>query len=261
MTLHKTIPSPSLEEESIIDRKIRDLVDLSLDVIHNHSSSIGNKTKGHNEVFSLALHAIRLVYVRRVISKASGADSGSVFCSDNYKYLFDKLPKSNCRRPFVMIDKLNAMLAIEYQLRERKSDVNASKLLDAEALETAQEVLQIIQHFLEKSPTKIHDNDTTLFATSAHQPPSHELLEQAKIHFARAVSLYHASDAHELCVQWSELLLNILQMEHKSCISVTDSDMILGQVMTVKAYALSMSGNLESGVSGVTFVRLCICRN
>ncbi len=228
----------------MIDQKIRDLVDLSLSVTH--------KTKGHNEVFSLALHAIRLVYVKRVISNASGAVSGTGFCSDNYKYLFDKLPKSNSRRSLVMIDKLNAMLAIEYQLRERKFDVNASKRLDTEVLETAKELLQAIKPFLEKSPSKIHDNDTTLFATSAHQPPSHDLLEQAKIHFARAVSLYHASDDHELCVQWSELLENILQMEHKSSMSL-DSDMFLGQVMTVKAYALSMNGNLDSGVSGVQF--------
>jgi hypothetical protein len=255
MTYNKTLPSPSLEEESVIDQKIRDLVELSLDITQNQFTSGGSKVKGNSEVFNLALHAVRLVHVRRIVSKASGATSGTGSCADTYKYLLDKLPKSHFRRPFVMVDKLNAMLAIEYQVRERKFDTKVIEQLDTEALATAKELLETIKSCLEKSTSKSRDYETTLFATSAHLPLGNELFEQAKIHLARAVSLYHASDAHTMCAQWSDLLQRILQMEQNSSMS-TDSDLLIGHVMTVKAYALSMSGNLDSGVSACVVVYL-----
>lgn len=248
MTFHKTLPSPSLEEESVIDRWVTDLVEQALGITQNQYSSVGSKN-GNSEVFNLALHAIRLVHVRRIMSRASGAVGGIGSTADNYKYLFDKLPKSHFQRPFVMIDKLNAMLAIGYQMREQGFDAKAILQLDTDAVATAKELLGVIKSFIEKPKPKIHDIDTTLFTTSTHQPMSRELCDQAKIHFARAVSLFHASGAHELCAQWSDLLQCILQMEPKSSMPLTDSDMILGQVMAVKAYALSMSGDLDSGVS------------
>lgn len=255
MTYNKTLPSPSLEEESVIDQKIRDLVELSLDITQNQFTSGGSKVKGNSEVFNLALHAVRLVHVRRIVSKASGATSGTGSCADTYKYLLDKLPKSHFRRPFVMVDKLNAMLAIEYQVRERKFDTKVIEQLDTEALATAKELSETIKSCLEKATSKSRDYETTLFATSTHLPLGNELFEQAKIHLARAVSLYHASDAHAMCAQWSDLLQRILQMEQKSSMS-TDSDLLIGHVMTVKAYALSMSGNLDSGVSACVVVYL-----
>lgn len=273
MAFHKTLPHPSQEEESLIDKKIRDLVKLSLEVTNasrsDHSSAqnrltpIGSKAKGHNEVFNLALHAIRvrmltmlyvlrtthkplthftcqLVHVRRIISNASFTSH-----TDNYKFLLENLPKSHFQRPFVMIDQLNSMLALGFQVRERKFDANFIKQLDSEALAIAKVLSQTVEEFLDKSAPRV---DTTLFAASTHEPQMHELFEQAKIHFARAVSLYHVSDSHENCAQWSDLLESIIRIELKESMSLNDSGILLGQVMTVKAYALSMSGNLGLGL-------------
>ena len=131
MIFHKTMPRPSPEEESLIDKKMRELVELSLKFTAVSSSDFGSaqhavtndsKAKSNDKIFDLTLQAIRLVHGRRTISKISDASNETNSYADNYKVLLDKLPKNHFRRPFVMLDRLNAMLAAEYQVRERKLD-------------------------------------------------------------------------------------------------------------------------------------------
>jgi len=122
MIFHKTMPCPSAEEESLIDQKTRELVELSLKFTAVSSSDFGSahhaltaasqvssidnkKANSGDKIFNLTLQAIRLVHVRRAISKVSGI--ANVF-TDNYKVLLEKLPKLHFRRPFVMLDRLNA---------------------------------------------------------------------------------------------------------------------------------------------------------
>ena len=62
MIFHKSIPSPNPEEESLIDKHIGDLVDLSL----------CSKTIGQGDIFDMALRAIRQVHVSRSVSEVSG---------------------------------------------------------------------------------------------------------------------------------------------------------------------------------------------
>jgi len=262
MIFHKTMPCPSAEEESLIDQKMRELVEQSLKfttvsssdfgsaqhavTAANLISSVDNKANGNDKIFDLTLQAVRLVHERRTISKISKIVSNTY--TDNYKVLLGKLPKTHSRRPFVMLDRLNAMLAAEYQVRERKTDKKLVSQLDTEALQLAKEYLATVKTFLDKTTTRGNrDTDTTLFVEST-QSLSNDLFEESKVHFARAVSLYHSLDAHDLCAQWSDLLQSILQLKKQVSVSLEDSDVLLGQVMTVKAYALSMSGNHASGM-------------
>jgi tetratricopeptide (TPR) repeat protein len=245
MIFHKAIPNPSQEEESLIDKHIRDLVDLSLCV--SSSSTSSSKTKGHGDIFDMALRAIRQVHVRRAVSEMSGAVSNSVTYTDNYSLFLDNSIKMHSiRRPFIMLDKLNAMLgmlATLYKVRDRKFATKSISRLDSEALLIAKEFIDMVTTFVGNG-----NSDTTLFVTS-NQSLSNELFEESKIHFSRAVSLYHSLNAHHECAQWSDLLIHFLNLKQTTILSLEDSDVLLGQVTAVNAYAQSMSGNHAEGVS------------
>jgi len=243
MIFHKAIPNPSQVEESLIDKHIRDLMDLSFCVSSSSTSksSSSSKTKGHGDIFEMALRAIRQVYVRRAVSEMSGAVSSSVTYTDNYSLFLDNSIKMhNIRRPFIMLDKLNAMLAIR---SSRKFATKSISRLDSEALLIAKEFIEMVTTFVGNG-----NSDTTLFDTS-NQSLSNELFEESKIHFSRAVSLYHSLNAHHECAQWSDLLIHFLNLKQTTILSLEDSDVLLGQVMAVNAYAQSMSGNHAEGVS------------
>ena len=66
-----------------------------------------------------------------------------------------------------------------------------------------------------------------------------------KLHFTHTTSFYHTVVLHNLTSQWSELLQHIPQIK----VSLEDSDELIVQGMTVKAYDLSMSANNASDVS------------
>jgi tetratricopeptide (TPR) repeat protein len=247
MIFHKSIPTPSPEEESLIDKHIRDLVDLALCVSSSSTSksSSSSKTKGHRDIFDMALRAIRQVHVRRKVSEMSVTGSEAIACADNYALFLDKSIKMNSiRRPFIMLDKLNAMLAIQYKVRERKCATKSIiSRLDSEALLIAKEFIEMVTTFVGNG-----NSDTTLFVAS-NQSLSNELFQESKIHFARAVSLYHSLNAHHECAQWSDLLIHFLNLKQTTILSLEDSDVLLGQVMAVNAYAQSMSGSHAAGVS------------
>lgn len=254
MIFHKSIPTPSPEEESLINKHIRDLVDLALCVSSSSTSksSSSSKTKGHGDIFDMALRAIRQVHVRRTVSEMSVTGSAAIACTDNYALFLDKSIKMHSiRRPFIMLDKLNAMLAIQHQVRERKFDTKFISRLDSEALLIAKEFIEMVTTFVGNG-----NSDTTLFVTS-NQSLSNELLEESKIHFLRAVSLYHSLNAHHECAQWSDLLIHFINLKQTTILSLEDSDVLLGQVMAVSAYAQSMSGSHAAGVSLYCYTLIC----
>lgn len=252
MILHKS--SPSSEEESIIDQKMKDLVELV-------SSSFGSapfaalnaSDKGTEKLFGLALEAIRRVHVRRTVAKVSGTNDAvnqtNDTYSDNYKLLLDLLPKAHWRRPFVKLDQLNAILAAQFQVRKNKpGEAKSITRMDNEALQLAKDFLEVVK----ASAGRKDDNESSLFAAS-NQSLNNELFDKTKHHFSKAVSLYHSLEAHEMCAQWSELLQSIIQLNNKAGIPLEDTDVLLGQVMTVKAYAQTMSGNQATGVSRIIY--------
>ena len=248
MILHKS--SPSSEDESIIDHKMKDLVELvSSSFGSAQFAALNASDKSTDKIFGLTLEAIRRVHVRRTVSKVSGTNDAANQTNsthpDNYKLLLDKLPKAHFRKPFVMLDKLNAMLAVEFQVREKKlGEAKSIIQLDKEALRLAKEFLAIVK----ASAGGNGDNGSTLFSAS-NQSLNNDLFEETKHHFSKAVSLYHSLEAHDMCAQWSGLLESIIQLNTKAGLSLEDTDVLLGQVMTVKAYAQTMSGNQAPGVS------------
>ena len=66
-----------------------------------------------------------------------------------------------------------------------------------------------------------------------------------KLHFTHTTSFYHTVVLHNLTSQWSELLQHIPQIK----VSLEDSDELLVQGMTVKAYDLSISASNASDIS------------
>jgi len=253
MVLHKS--NPSSDDESMIDQKMKELVELALQFTDVSSSGFGSAqhtvtpTTNADKIFDLAIECIRRVHVRRTISTVSsgGNDMENTY-ADNYQLLLHKLPKTHFRRPFVMLDKLNAMLAVEFQVRESKiGDAKSIRRLDSEALQTAKEYLAIVKTF-SRGGTSRDSADTTLFAAST-QSLSTDLLEDTKQALCTAVSLYHTLEAHDMCAQWSDLLENVIQLSNKRSMSLEDdTDDLLGRIMTVKAHALSMSGNHTLGL-------------
>ena len=145
-----------------------------------------------------------------------------------------------------MLDKLNAMLAVEFQVRENKlGEAKSITQLDKEALQIAKDFLAMVK------ATGGKDDDGSTLSAASNQSLNNELFEETKHHFSKAVSLYHSLEAHDMCAQWSELLVSIVQLNNKAGISLEDTDILLGQVMTVKAYAQTMSGNQAPGVSTI----------
>ena len=137
------------------------------------------------------------------------------------------------------------LLDSKYEKRENKLGFAKSiTQLDKEALQIAKDFLAMVK----KATGGKDDDGSTLFAAS-NQSLNNELFEETKHHFSKAVSLYHSLEAHDMCAQWSQLLESITQL--KTGISLEDSDLLLGQVMTVKAYAQTISGNQATGVSTI----------
>lgn len=236
MIFHKEMPRPSAQEESLIDHHVNELL---------LSVNIQSTPKGNGEIFDLALRAIRLVHVRRAISKAVSGEVGEVIAyADHYTTLSEKFTKTHtCRRPYIMLDKLNAMLAVEHQVRERKIDATSIGRLENDNLELAKELLEAIT-----TSVDVERGNTTLFVAYA-ESLSDKLFEESTVYFARAVSLHHSMNAYRMCAQWSELLIRILHLKNKSRLSFEGSNTMFGQILAIKAYSLSMSGSHASGVS------------
>ena len=169
---------------------------------------------------------------------------------DPYKVLLDKLPKSDSRRPFVLLDRLNALLTARFQM-EGKTSTNLA--LDHESLHLAQEFTDTVKTMFEQTQkaTGRDSSETTLFVDSS-KTIRQKIFEDAKAHFARGVSLYHSSNAHTLCAEYAGMLEQILGLSHQTSYDFQNDNSQLGEVIAIKAYALSMSGKSAEAVSNST---------
>ena len=113
----------------------------------------------------------------------------------------------------------------------------------------AKECLGTVRAFVSRQGPG-RDGETTLFVAST-QSRGEDLLDRTKAHLARATSFYHSADAHGLCAKWSDVLQSALRLQRERGVGVAteDADVVMGHVMTVRAYALSMGGDRASGVS------------
>jgi len=250
MIFHKTLPSPTEEEEAFIDSKIRELVDLAWEyknnppIMHAISSadqiSTDDNSSDSDHIFKITLQAIRVVHIRRILSKSANRSD----CDLNpYKAITNKFQNTH-RQPFILLDQLNAILTAQYKIRQDECDESSRSWLDKEAMKMAHEFMDIAKSTFQKSSSIDkggRDCNSTLFIPR-DQLFRNQLLQDTKIHFARAVSLYYASKDYKLCVHWSDLLYNVLKI-NSTQVSLEEEDALLNQVLSVKAFSQSMSGD------------------
>ena len=225
--------NPSQEDECCIDDQLRSMVEL---LPKKQELSLVEKNFEHDQILSMTLHAIRSVHVRRKM-KGTCNDSDNSF-PDPYRLIFDQLSKSHPLRPFVFLDKLSATLSIAFVVRQRKIE-SEYESIDQEAIILADEYLSSVKR------DDALATDTTLFV-DARNSMKKELVEEAKVQFTRAVSLYNSCNAYEITSRWASLLKDVLETCKIS--SEHGEDPILAEVLSVLAYSLSMSGDYANGM-------------
>ena len=218
------------------------LVDLWLANSSGSTATLALLPPGEDDkVFSLALHAIRIVHVRRNLSDKSGDGGG-----DPYKYLLDKLPQNHFNRNVVLLDRLGASIAAVYDARQGE-DEGAARRLDRDTLRRSKDFMAVVKTFFEKSA----EAQTTLFAESS-QAMVAKLLGESKAHLSRAVSLYHSEDAHGLCSEYSTLLVGLLDLQSTIsglALPIQEAATLKGNVLAILANSLTLSNKRSDGVS------------
>ena len=221
--------NPSKEDERCIDDQLSSMVDL---VSKKEESTLVETSVEKDEILKLTLQTIRSVHVKR---NMSGNRGGAAL--DPYRLMFDKLSKSHQLRPFVVLDKLSAILSIAFGVRQRKLE-HEYESIDQEALILADQYLSSFKR------DNALTTDTTLFVTNNSMKT--ELLNVAKEQFALAVSLYHSWDVYEICAKWASMLKDIHETSKVS--PEHGEDPILAEVLSVLAHSLSMIGSHAEGV-------------
>lgn len=161
--------------------------------------------------------------------------------SDPYTVLLAKIPKSDTRHSFVLLDRLNAMLNIRFQMNE---GTNKTHALDRETLHLAHEYVANSSLF---DPSSNNPSSTTLFVDST-KSMLEELFEKTKAHFARGISLYHLSDVYDMVAEYAGMLEKILRYDKSSSNDVESANSQIGEVIAIKAHALSMTGQSMEAV-------------
>ena len=221
------------------------------------------------DAFDLALTACRITRVRRLTSRVAtagreGAMDASCGGLNPYNVLLDKYPKTRPKHLFIMFDQLSAILSTVQATREKvqgMAEVKSPTWLDKLALEVARGCFEELE--ISPSSTAASQNTSSSSTLFVNLDSARDLrlncLREAKRHFARAVSLYRSTDfSHGTVAQWADLFISVLRLFQKerdmagslggSLPSQRDSDQVLAEVMAVKAYALSMSGNYASAL-------------
>lgn len=154
-----------------------------------------------------------------------------------YSVLLDKIPRSDTRHFFILLDRLNAYLSIRFQIKDLTTQ------LDDDILQLANEYTTAVKSIFGKS---IANDKSTLFVDSSIFVTK-DLYANTKAHFARGLSLYHSSNMHSSCAEYANILESILTDE-QNCSGSDDTKAQLGEVIAIKAYALSMTGKSDEAV-------------
>lgn len=151
---------------------------------------------------------------------------------DPYSVILKRIPKSDTRYCYVLLNRLNALLSVRFQMDNNR--------LDETILQLASEYVETIKPLFGQSPST---NDSTLFSDSSKS----NLHEKTKAHFARGLSLYHSSNANSSCVEYADMLESIILADGSSH-DGSDASSELGEVIAIKAYSLSMTGQSGKAV-------------
>ena len=189
------------------------------------------------------LDAIRVVKVRRILAGSSSQNEHEA--SNLYDLLLESLPKSDSRRPFILLDRLNAMLTARFQMEGSESSCHS---FDKENLLLAREYIAIMKSSFGQSSSR-GNNDASMLFVDSSKAIHDELIQDSKTYFARAVSLYHSSNAFELCAEYAEMLETVLGAGQHT----DDFEMQIGEVLAIKAYAQSMIGETVEAVRTMYF--------
>ena len=228
-------------------------------------ASSGTKRKmteqgGSEEMFGgLLLRAAREIRSRRLLATNTVTNDSS--CLGNpYETLLEKVDKRHPKHLFVILDHMRAVLTAIQKLSEKHGNdsivYSAGDIdLDALALSIAKQYIKGFQaHQQSLSSTGASASESTLFAgpSSATKDLCRSLLQESITQFSRALSLYHvADDRHEICHQWADLLIDSMQqlrdMEGNDG-SQQSMDGTLAELLSIKAYALSASGEHTLGL-------------
>jgi len=252
---HKMQPHPSSDDELLIDKLIRELIDLLKSGTNSHSNAsssrhaanvVGHDSKSlvrDDHIFALTLDAIRVVKVRRILASSSSQNEHEA--SNLYDLLLESLPKSDSRRPFILLDRLNAMLTARFQMEGSESSCHS---FDKKNLLLAREYIAIMKSSFGQSSSR-GNNDASMLFVDSSKAIHDELIQDSKTYFARAVSLYHSSNAFELCAEYAEMLETVLGAGQHT----DDFEMQIGEVLAIKAYAQSMIGETVEAVRTMYF--------
>lgn len=184
--------------------------------------------------------------MRRIL--AGSFNSSENEASNLYNLLLESLSKSDSRRPFILLDRLTALLTARFQMEGGESSCHS---LDKQTLLLAREYIAIVKSSFEQSSRVAEQDASTLFVDSS-QAIRDELIQDSKAHFARAVSLYHSSNAYDLCAEYAEMLETVLGADqHTDDFEKTNAQ--LGEVIAIKAYSLSMIGKTAEAVRTMYF--------
>ena len=228
----------------------------------------------------LLLRAAREIRSRRLVATNTVTNDSS--CLGNpYEFLLEKIDKRHPKHLFVVLDHMRAVLTAIQMLREKHENDSIIYStgdidLDALALSIAKQYTQGFEsHQQSSSSAGEPGSKSTLFAGPSGAAKSLRLglLRESTTQFSRALSLYHvADDRHEICHEWADLLINSMEqlrdMERSDGTggaatssggsdgnesidlfgSKQSMDATLAELLSIKAYALSASGEHTRGL-------------
>ena len=226
--------NPSEEDERCIDRQLRSMVEL---VSEREDITLVGESMRENNILKLVLKTLRSVHTRRMMLYLSNVkEYGNEPEPDTYQIMFDQLSRGHQLRPSVVLDKISAILHVSSEVRRRKLD-GVFHSIDQEVIILADQFLSSLKH---ETPS-----DTTLFVDTKNVMKT-ELINDAKEQFARAVSLYHSWDAHEMCAKWARMMKDL--HEKNRVASEHGEGHLQAGVLSLLGFSLSMSGNHAEGM-------------
>ena len=249
--------------ESAIDVYIRDLASMSTKFSGDNKIELTKSSPSSNDtLFNLACTAARQVCVRRLQSDKSISSNNISIGKETdktYDILLSFYPKGHVKSYIIVLDNMCAILTAIKVLREDSSSLSTRmSMLDVMCLQIASDFIQNILTDPKQTSTK-----TTILGDD---PFDREvlILKRAQDQFSHAVCLYRAlDDGHEVCAKWADLLLKVLtrlnimqsldDINHMSSSQKGKiegiSDEVISEVMSVKAFSLTMSGSPEAGIN------------
>jgi hypothetical protein len=248
------------------------------------ASTSGSKRKmteqSSDEMFEgLLLRAAREIRSRRLVATNTVTNDSS--CIGNpYETMLEKIDKRHPKHLFVVLDHLRAVLTAIQMLREKHDNdsiiYSAGDIdLDALALSIAKQyTLGFKAHQQSPPSTGASASESTLFAGPSGATSSKSvrlsLLQESTTQFSRALALYHvADDRHEICHKWADLLIDSMEQlrdmggsggtaaaassgANNGSVDLFGSkqsmDGALAELLSIKAYALSASGEHTQGL-------------